>query len=609
MKRFIAWLLILMLAIPAAAFAEGTDSQPTAETAPEIVLSQEEAAKTEEAPKAEEAALPEADPKPVEVPEVAAGEPEPVKAPEVGTEPDETPAPVSSGTEDPVTPPPQTRTLQQGMTGEDVYAAQRRLKQLGYYQGSLDSVFNSALVVAVREFQENNGLVVDGKIGPSTRAVLYYGTVLTASEASQSSGIGGGTSTGVRTLAKGMKGDDVLAAQTLLAFYGYYTGPLDGEFGSVMLTAVKQFQRRNELSVDGKIGPKTLAVLQSGTALGKTDPDPEQTLSIGKSGEAVKELQRALRDTYYYTGKIDGIFGAEVLTAVKAFQNSAGLNADGKAGPRTLDALYNRTAKIFNGGIPVRDLAQGSRGWDVYVLQTKLFNMNYTLTYATPGYFDAVTAAAVKAYQKDNGLKVDGKLGSTLRRYLWPTAVNDKEEEQKQYEGTVDDPYTERTIQLKSAGNDVANAQMRLKSAGYLYGDADGFFGKDTKDAVIRLQKDYNLKPDGIIGPQTWAVIKTLNVSNAEPTVVDDEKTAVGAYTRTLRRGSRGKQVTKLQQQLITLGYLPEGEDDGKYGPKTAWAVMQFQQDEGISVDGVAGYQTYSTLNEVLGVQWDVPAG
>ena len=406
----------------------------------------------------------------------------------------------------------------------------------------------------------------------------------------------------VRTLAKGMKGEDVYAAQVRLAYYGYYTGPLDGSFGGVMLTAVKQFQRRNELAVDGKIGPKTLALLNSNTALGKTDPDPDQTLSIGQSGEAVRELQRALRETYYYTGKIDGVFGAEVLKAVKAFQNSAGLNADGKAGPRTLDALYNRTAKIFNGGIPVRDLSQGSRGWDVYVLQLKLISLNYTLNYYTPGYFDSVTTAAVKQFQKNNNLKkVDGTVGSTMRRYLWPTTVNDKEEQEKQYEGTPDDPYTERTLKLNNSGNDVANMQMRLKAAGYYFGAADGVFGKDTKDAVIRLQKAYNLKQDGIVGSQTWAVIKTLNVSGAEQTVVEDDKTSVGAYTRKLQRGSSGKQVTKLQQALIRLGYLAEGEDDGKFGPITAWAVMLFQQAEGLTVDGIAGSQTFSTLNEILG--------
>ena len=412
-----------------------------------------------------------------------------------------------------------------------------------------------------------------------------------------------------RTLSKGMKGEDVLAAQVRLAKYGYYTGPLDSSFGSVMVTAVKQFQRKNELAVDGKIGPQTLALLNSESAVGKTDADAAETLSIGKNGEAVKVLQRALRETYYYTGTIDGIFGSAVLKAVKAFQASAGLNADGKAGPRTLDALYNRTAKIFNGGIPVRTLSQGARGWDVYVLQTKLADMNYTLTYATPGYFDSVTVAAVKAYQKENNLKVDGTVGSVLRRYLWPTTVTQAEEEAKQYQGTVDDPYTERTLKMGASGNDVANAQMRLKAAGYLFGKADGVFGKDTKEAVIRLQKDYNLKQDGIIGAQTWTVIKALNVSTAEPTVVDGDKTAVGAYTNKLRRGSRGAQVTKLQQQLITLGYLSAGDDDGKFGPKTAWAVMEFQKDEGLSVDGVAGYQTFVALNEVLGVQWDIPVG
>ena len=412
-----------------------------------------------------------------------------------------------------------------------------------------------------------------------------------------------------RTLTQGMKGDDVYAAQVRLAYYGYYTGTLDGSFGSAMLSAVKQFQRRNELVVDGKIGPKTLEVLNSDTAVGKTDPDAATTLSIGMSGENVKALQRALRETYYYSGTIDGIFGAEVLRAVKAFQASAGLNTDGKAGPRTLDALYNYTAKIFNGGIPVRDLSKGDRGWDVYVLQVKLAELNYTLTYAIPGYYDDTTVAAVKAFQKNNGLKEDGKAGATLRRYLWPTTVNNEEEEAKQYEGTIDDPYKERTLKMNMYGSDVANAQMRLKAAGYLFGNADGIFGADTKEAVIKLQKDYNLKPDGIIGPMTWSVIKVLNVSNAEQVVVDENKTAVSAYTTKLRRGSRGTQVKKLQQQLITLGYLPAGEDDGKFGPKTAWAVMQFQKDAGISVDGVAGSQTFVALNEALGIQWDIPVG
>lgn len=77
----------------------------------------------------------------------------------------------------------------------------------------------------------------------------------------------------------------------------------------------------------------------------------------------------------------------------------------------------------------------------------------------------------------------------------------------------------------------------------------------------------------------------------------------------TLRLEDEGAAVKAMQQQLIQLGYLPAGEDDGKFGRKTENAVRKFQKDQGIKVDGIAGTQTFVRLNEVLGVQWDVPVG
>ena len=410
---------------------------------------------------------------------------------------------------------------------------------------------------------------------------------------------------GSRTLQFGMTGEDVLAAQNRLKHYGFYNNTLDGIFGNGVLTAVKQFQRKNGLNVDGKIGPATLALLNSDTALGKADSTvSSSTLQSGATGEAVKELQRQLRETYYYAGKITGEYDSNVTRAVKWFQESAGLKVDGKAGTQTQNALYNRTASIFNGGIPRRNLKSGDRGYDVYVLQRKLASLNY-LTVAPSGYYNADTVAAVKAFQTANGLKADGSAGATLRRYLWPSEMTKAEEDANADKGTVDDPFTERTLRSGSSGSDVARAQMKLKAAGYLQGNADGVFGIKTKAAVMKLQKDYNLKQDGIIGPSTWAVISTLNVSNAEQEVVDPTKPSVGASSTTLRRGSKGAAVTKLQRQLIQLGYLAEGEDDGKYGPKTALAVSRFQKDEKIKTDGIAGPDTYVRLNERLGTQWD----
>lgn len=526
--------------------------------------------------------------------------------------------------------------LEVGATGSEVFNLQAWLAAYGYYSGALDSNYDDEVASAVRAFQSKNGLSATGTATQEVISLLGSGNGITArgqtlnSENQPSTGgstggttsgstggstggttggtTGGDTTVGTSTLEYGMTGSAVEALQRLLNQYGYYTGKIDGIFGSGVLAAVKQFQRRNGLTVDGKAGSRTLAVLTSGDAIAKDTPTSSSTLQSGSSGEAVKELQRQLRQTYYYAGTIDGVYGADVTRAVKWFQTSAGLTVDGKAGPATQDALYKRTAKIFNGGIPVRNLASGDRGYDVYVLQQKLVSLNY-LVITPSGYYGSDTVAAVKAFQLANGLNADGKAGAIVRRYLWPTLVNDQEEEDKNNQGTVDDPYTERSLRLGSYGNDVANAQMRLKAAGYLLGNADGIFGAKTKAAVIALQKDYNLKQDGIIGTQTWAVIKTLNVSNAEPGVVDPSQPSVGANVTKLQRGSKGAAVKKLQQQLITLNYLAAGEDDGKFGPKTAKALMQFQRDQKISVDGVAGSQTFVRLNEVLGVQWDVPVG
>ena len=67
--------------------------------------------------------------------------------------------------------------------------------------------------------------------------------------------------------------------------------------------------------------------------------------------------------------------------------------------------------------------------------------------------------------------------------------------------------------------------------------------------------------------------------------------------------------VFSLQTQLIQLGYLSTGDDDGKFGPLTTAALKRFQRENQLSVDGVAGTKTYAKLNEMLGVQWDVPVG
>lgn len=59
----------------------------------------------------------------------------------------------------------------------------------------------------------------------------------------------------------------------------------------------------------------------------------------GSSGDEVKQIQTKLRDWGYYKGNVDGVYGSQTYEAVKAFQSSNGLTADGIAGSQTLAAL------------------------------------------------------------------------------------------------------------------------------------------------------------------------------------------------------------------------------------------------------------------------------
>jgi len=58
------------------------------------------------------------------------------------------------------------------MTGPDVEEVLIRLKNRGYYQGKLDSTYGPLAEAAVRQFQHDNRLGYDGKVGPLTRRAL-----------------------------------------------------------------------------------------------------------------------------------------------------------------------------------------------------------------------------------------------------------------------------------------------------------------------------------------------------------------------------------------------------------------------------------------------------
>jgi len=76
-------------------------------------------------------------------------------------------------------------------------------------------------------------------------------------------------------------------------------------------------------------------------------PTPEPLLRSGSQGEAVVNLQSRLKTLGYYTGEIDGQFGAGTRDAVRAFQTRNGLEADGLVGTETREILFSAEAKPY----------------------------------------------------------------------------------------------------------------------------------------------------------------------------------------------------------------------------------------------------------------------
>ena len=82
--------------------------------------------------------------------------------------------------------------------------------------------------------------------------------------------------------------------QALLAYLGYYGGPIDGLYGANTRDAVKAFQREEGLTVDGVVGVQTEKALLDAVSNGRVYKPPD-TVASGNSGEAVGDAAQYLR--------------------------------------------------------------------------------------------------------------------------------------------------------------------------------------------------------------------------------------------------------------------------------------------------------------------------
>lgn len=137
-------------------------------------------------------------------------------------------------------------------------------------------------------------------------------------------------------------------------------------------------------------------------------------------------------------------------------------------------------------------------------------------------------------------------------------------------------------LKLGSRGQAVSRLQQALKNKGYFtYHKITDYYGTITRDAVIRFQRDYGLIVDGMAGPQTQ---KTLYEGSSD-----------NSYKGLLYFGMYNERVRNLQNALKARGYF-RGTATGYYGHVTENAVIAFQIDNRLRIDGIVGPETHNAL-------------
>ena len=386
-------------------------------------------------------------------------------------------------------------------------------------------------------------------------------------------------------------GATVSKVQTELKALGYYYGQITGNAGPKTVAAIKSFQGKNGLTADGIAGPQTIAKIDAAyEAKGGSSSGSGSSasgLKLNSKGTDVRNLQQDLTTLGYYWAEITGNFGERTEAAVKRFQEENGLTADGVAGTKTLNAIAAAVAR--KGGTPASGGSAGttlklnSQGTKVSQLQTDLKQLGYYYAEIT-GNFGAKTEAAVKAFQKAKGLTADGVAGTKTLNAI--AAAVDKA-------GGSSSGSSSTNMKLGSTGAAVSALQQNLTTLGYYYGDVTGHYGNLTQQAVKKFQKAKGLTQDGVASTATLNAI-TSALKNAGVDV------GPGTVATTLREGDKGTAVTELQTMLKKLNYY-YGSVTGSFGSLTKQAVRKFQDDNKLTVDGVAGPATINKLRTLTG--------
>lgn len=230
-------------------------------------------------------------------------------------------------------------------------------------------------------------------------------------------------------------------------------------------------------------------------------------------------------------------------------------------------------------------LKLGDQGSEVLELNTRLRQLNYTLVPAADKYTTS-TQSAVSAVQEAYELPVTGEADPTTLQVIFGTCY--------------------RPLKLGDTGDDVKLLQEKLAELGYYWGNITGNYLEGTTSAVQTLQGEMGLEITGSADVRTQEKLYSLSIRpTASPTPVPTPSAAptpsptpgpYQAFPGTLKRGSTGANVPKVQQRLMDLGFFTYHKTTNNFMDKTVQAVKDFQSHNGLRVTGEVDEDTWDML-------------
>ena len=533
--------------------------------------------------------------------------------------------------------------LRQGSTGTAVFTLQRQLNRITKdypFLGLLtvDGIFGSKMTTTVKAFQKQFNLTADGVVGRSTWYKISYIYVsvkdlaeLTSEGETSSGTLSDGTWNGT-VLRQGSSGSAVEQLQFWLNTLAQYDSSIpsvtvDGIFGSGTTAAVRAFQRKYGLTVDGVVGQTTwnelydeFRSIQSDN--GTPNAYPGSPLRSGSSGQNVRLVQfwlKIARTVYSSLNNVtvDGKFGSSTKAAVKKFQSYFGLTSDGIVGRTTWNKLYEVYNDIANkllssslrpGEYP-GVLRNGSSGTAVRELQFYLYIMSAyessIPSVSIDGQFGSSTEAAVRAYQRFAGLTVDGVVGRNTWDSLYGKASA------LRTSGPVVTlkrlPYPGTPLTVGSESSAVLYYNVLLQRIAYYFDSVENpplsdLYSEETAAATRSVQELLDLPATGIVDAETWTAVEALSLQLAVHTPNPDRDSGQEmAYPgRAMSEGSIGPDVALIEQWLNGRASLYCGEDyvseNSSFGEAETVAVRAAQQRAGLEVTGTVNRETWAAL-------------